>query len=143
MVPSVRFVYPESGTFTQYIDQLEFLCNQLGIDMEIKLHHFVHGLVPHRKEALVLQQPGDYNTAVCFAKLKESTNHTNYDEILKNLGKKIHSQQINSSAQVSSVEYKDPVQMSKEIAKLKAEIRQLKQEKNTGSSMLYHPNYEK
>ena len=30
--------------------------------------------------------------------------------------------------------------MNKEVAKLKTEIRQLKQEKDTGSSMLYQPN---
>lgn len=91
---------------------------------------------------MVLQQPGDYNTAASFAKLTESTTQTNYDEILKKLGKELQKQQINSSAQVNNVEYNDPVRMSKEVVKLNAEIRQLKQEKNTGNSMLHRPNTE-
>ena len=91
---------------------------------------------------MVLQQSGDYNTAVSFAKLKESTAQTNYDEILKKLGKESQNQQINSSAQVHNVEYNDPVRMSIEVAKLNAEIRQLKQEKNTRNSILYRPNTE-
>ena len=76
--------------------------------METKLHHFIHGLKSHLKEALVLRQPDDYNTTVCFAKLKESTSQTNFDEILKKLGNELQHQQINSSAQVNNVEYNDP-----------------------------------
>ena len=82
--------------------------------METKLHHFIHKLKPHLREALLLRQPGDCNMAASFAKPKESTIQTNYDEL--------QSQQINSSGQVSNVGYNDPVQMSKEVAKLKAEI---------------------
>ena len=43
---------------------------------------------------------------------------------------------------MNNVEYNDPVRMSKEVVKLNAEIRQLKQEKNTGNSMLHRPNTE-
>ena len=111
--------------------------------METKLHHFIHGLKLHLKEALVLRQPGDYNMAISIAKLKKLITQTKNDEILTKLGKELQSQKINSSAQVNDIGYNGPVQMSKEVEKLKAEIRQLKQEKNTGSSMLFCPNNKK
>ena len=101
-VRSDLYALTQTGTLTQYFDSQELLCN-----------HLIHGLKTHLKEALVLQQPGDYNTAVSFAELKESTTQTNYDEILKKLGKELQNQQINSSAQVvNNVEYIDPVRMS-------------------------------
>ena len=78
----------QTGTLTQYIYQLEFLCNQLGIDMETKLHLFIHFILI---EALVLQELGDYNRAVTFVKHKESTTQTNYDEIRKKLGRDLQS----------------------------------------------------
>ena len=66
MEPSVRFICSDSNRRSKYIDQLEFLCNQLGVDMETKLHHFIHELKAHHKEALVLLQPGDYHNVVSF-----------------------------------------------------------------------------
>ena len=89
MASLVGFKCIDSNKHTQYIDQLELLCNQLGTDMETKIPHFIHGLKSCLKEALVLWQPGDYNTAVSIAKLKESTTQTNYDEILNKVGKEI------------------------------------------------------
>ena len=128
----------QTSTLTQYIDQLDVLCHQLAIDNEAKLHCFINGLKPHLKEALVLRQPGDYNTAVSYAKLKESASSTaSYEEILKLL----QAQQKNQSQnQVNNVTYTDPVQQSQEIAKLKAEIKQLKQERRTGNPMVFQPN---
>ena len=69
MAPSIGFICSDSkGRPTKYIDQLELLCNELGIDKETKLHHFVHELETHHKEALVLRRPGDCNNAISFCK---------------------------------------------------------------------------
>ena len=125
------YAVTQKGSLTQYIDDLETLCHQLGIDEPTKTHHFIHGLLPHLKEALVLRQPADYNTAVQYAKLKESMSATSYEDRFKRLErellykKELENQQ---SSQSNNINYGDPVKMSQELARLKAENRQLKRQ---------------
>ena len=91
---------------TQYIDALETLRHQLGIDMQTKTHHFINGLKPHLKEALVLRQPADYNTAVQYAKLKESMSATSFEDRFKLLKKVLLHKRIRESTLFTIKQYK-------------------------------------
>ena len=117
--------------------------------MEANLDHFGQVgpswtiLNPLLKEAVIPRRPAALNTAVSYAKLKESmSSQSGYDEILKKLTQiELQAQQKCYPAnQVSNVSYTDPVKQSQEIARLRAEIKQLKQAKYVGNNNMLRPN---
>ena len=50
-----------------------------AIYRETKFYNFANGLIPNLKQAPMLRQTLDYNTAVFYARLKDNMSPNNYD----------------------------------------------------------------
>lgn len=89
-----------------------------------KLYQFVNGLKPFLKEVLLLRQPPDYNAAVSYSKLKDSTSTYNYAQLLKQIKLLTHTNTQQESP-VSSLNYPDPVKLTEDNEQRKTRIKQL------------------
>ena len=136
---SELYVLALTGTLSQYTGHREIISQRLNINQETKLHHFINRLKPHLKQALLLRQPPDYNTAVCYAKVKDSTSANNYDRLLEQIKQLTHSN-TRQEPPVNNANYPDPVNITQENAKLKTRIKQLEPKTNTSNTALF-PSY--
>ena len=125
------YAHKQEDSLSKYIDELEQLCQELQIQANQKMDHFINGLKPYLKEAMLMKQPKDYNAAVAFARLKDSTKPTHrYEEILSKLDKLTSIQDEKRPTEehktTAALSYNNPVESTREIARLREEVRRLK-----------------
>ena len=118
----------QTGTLSRYFDHLEILRQRINLNLETKLRQFVNGIKPYLKEALPLRQPSNYDTAIYYAKRKNSTSTNNYDRLLEQI-KQLTQTNTGQELPVNNLYYPDSAKLSQGKAKLKTRIKQLEREK--------------
>ena len=112
----------QTGTLSKYFDHLEILRQWINLNLETKLRQFVNRIKPHLKEALPLRQPSNYDTAVCYAKRKDSTSTNNYDRLLEQI-KQLTQTNTRQELPVNDLYYSDSAKLSQGKTKLKTRIK--------------------
>ena len=112
----------QTGTLSKYFDHLEILRQWINLNLETKLRQFVNRIKPHLKEALPLRQPSNYDTAVCYAKRKDSTSTNNYDRLLEQI-KQLTQTNTRQELPVNDLYYSDAAKLSQGKTKLKTRIK--------------------
>ena len=95
-----------------------------AIYRETKFYNFANGLIPNLKQAPMLRQTLDYNTAVFYARLKDNMSPNNYDWLLEQI-KYLTYTNKQQELPVDNLNYPDPVKLRQENVKLKTRKKQL------------------
>lgn len=110
-----------------------------AIYRETKFYNFANGLIPNLKQAPMLRQTLDYNTAVFYARLKDNMSPNNYDWLLEQI-KYLTYTNKQQELPVDNLNYPDPVKLTQENGKLKTRTKQLKRGKKNSNTVLF-PSY--
>ena len=87
------------------------LCQRLNINLETKLYHFVNGLKPHLKKALLLRHLPDYDIAMSYAKQKYFTLTNTNDRLLEQI-KQLTFSNTREEPPFNNLNHPDPVKLT-------------------------------
>ena len=98
------------------------MAQHLNVAAEVKLDIFINGLNERLKNSLKLRQPRNFDDAVTYARLKDSTkisNETNMEKFLETL-------KMNNSVSTDKEESSTVAKLHHEIKSLRQEVKQEK-----------------